>query len=208
MNPQHEMDQEEKRLKELRKRRDDHTISQAEKRELEELEGKEEKHASGKNLKETPAEKKAREEREKNETKEEKEARLAQEKADEEAEKKEAERLAREKRWKDGEPTEDDIEYERVSLLKEAHQILVDHVTRLGGVGAPMGPLGERFMAWLDRWNKMAVVAPVETDEEKKAREEAENEGHPKIPKKELDRLDKEEEEREKEKEPKPFKFK
>ena len=138
---------------------------------------------------------------EKNETPEEKKAREA-------AEKKEADRLAREKRWKDGEPTEDDIEFERTSLLKEAHQILVDHVTRLGGLGAPLGPLGDRFVAWLMRWNNMVVIAPVETAEEKKAREEAENEGHPKIPKKELDRLDREEEERQKEKEPKPFKFK
>jgi len=194
MNPQHETDQDEKRLKDLRKRRDDHTISAAEKRELDELEGKEEKHASGKNLKETPAEKKAREEREKNETKEEKELRLAREKQEEAAEKKEVERLAREKRFKDGTPTAKDIADERTSLLKEAHQILVDHVTRLGGLGAPMGPLGDRFVAWLKRWNDMVVVAPFddETDEEKAAREEAENEGHPKISKKETDRLDRE----------------
>jgi len=148
----------------------------AHEKELEEQEEKE-KHASAKNPKET---------------KEEHELRLKRE-----------EEEARAKRWKDGKVTDEDIAFERISLLKEAHQILVDHVTRLGGVGAPMGPLGDRFLAWLKRYGDMAVVAPVETAEEKKAREEAEKAAEKEEKKSEKDETN----DKDDKPEPKPFKF-
>jgi hypothetical protein len=160
MNPQHETEQDEKRLKELRKRRDDHTLNQAEKRELDELEGKEEKHASGKNLKEP------------------KEPELtAEEKAAEKAV-----ALVPAPDW--------------ARLARTARQLFIDHITKLGGVGAPLGPMGDRIMAWLKDWDTTTLPITAAAEAKEKADKAAEKDA------------DKDEDDKDDKPEPKPFKFK
>jgi len=52
-------------------------------------------------------------------------------------------------------------------LLAEARQIFIDHVTKLGGVGGPLGPIGDRMVAFLvkyDAWTNPTVLPADDTD--------------------------------------------